>query len=1261
MKTHRYLIYSLFVLIQLEVCAQKSYRLPSGISKEQIDEKWVILKVKDPTIPVSLIHSDQEVVIFHEVNPNRPSAVDGICKVKLKPGQDVVETITQLLQDPNILYAEPVLNYQPLFVPSDPSNATNQFYLDQISAYDAWNITKGDDDITIGVIDTGLDLDHEELSSKIWVNEDEIIDGIDNDGNGYIDDRYGYDFADNDNDPNADGSTHGSQVGGIAGGDTDNGIGMSGVGYNAKIAALKGFRTIGTTSNNLFEAVTYAVDNGIEILNLSWGSLRTGLQSEQDIIDFAVLENDVIVIAAGGNTNVDGKFYPASYDHVLSVGGTDSQDSKWSLSTYNYSIDITAPSVGIFSTSINDGYKVDQGTSFAAPMVAGTAALVKTQFRDLNALQVMERIRVTADDIYQIGNNSLYDGKLGLGRLNVYKAVSESNVKSLRATAFTTQTSKSDQLFFGDTVQVKVALTNYLNRLTNPQISISSPDNTFSVLDENVFPGSINTLKSDSIFFSILLNDDLGPETNVDIRLDIQDGAYADFQFLEALTSPDYFDFGTALKTTISGSGNLGFPTSFFRDGIGMQVNGTDILSYAGFVVGTSSATTSDNLISSYQTLSREQDFNLQKNFKLLHHPAADLYGYSEFTDLANNLVIEQSSYAWKNENALLIRYRVVNNSPSTINNLSIGFYTDFDLNNSLSNQASYEASNNYLLTKDHLNTQFTATKVIANGTPGYSAINLEDENGNTSDLTNGLFTDANKYDFLTSRLQSTAGDLGNGNNVATINGTVINQMDPYESEYFTVIIAAEDSKTLLESTLSTMTDRLNTIIDNPRVLEESFSCDGSQVTIDPADGTNFRFYEDPGGTQLITEGTSFTTGTINRDTAFYVRNIDGAYASDLFQYELTLIENVADFELSTDTLYLDNETNVVTFTDRSFRANVWNWDFGQGTQATIQNPSLTFDQVGDYDISLYIENTLDCSGTTLKKLIVANRPPAPSFQPFTICPGENITISDPVADLLKVYNDSATGEVFVKGSNLSIGPFNEDTTIHVSGTYSQLESLRVPVVVDVNEVMTDFEVEIDTTSVSNQIIAKMVNQTDTHEWVVNGLSRGNSSEIVIDNSQESVTIQLQVQNSSGCVLSSEKVFEFSSSAVPSQTDVSFCQNTPSILAPQNGSIFGFYEDEDLTQLIKKGTQLIIEEESKVFVVGLDDGLPSAPREVNISKITESITIEYTTETIQNKNRVSFSVSNHEFESFQWYVDREVVETSPNPSIFLDDNVYEVI
>lgn len=1248
-----------YLVLLFSGSAQVKYRLPAGISRDQVSEEWVIVKLKGSS--ASLGDSRNEVVALHETRPGQESILDGMCKIKVRKGEDPVELINRLLKSENVLYAEPILDYQPLYLPSDPSNVTNQSYLSQISATAAWDITRGDDDITIAIIDSGLDLDHEDLASSIWTNDDDPIDGLDNDENGYVDDFYGYDFADGDNDPNADGSTHGTRVGGVAAADTDNSVGISGVGFNSKIAALKGFRTVGTTSNNLFEAIIYAVDNGMQILNLSWGSLRSGLQSEQDIIDYAVLEKNAVIVAAAGNTNVDGKFHPASYNNVLSVGAVNSSDSKWSSSTFNYSVDLMAPGVAIYSAHKDDEYGVDNGTSYAAPMVAGAAALVLSEFPELNALQVMERLRVSVDDINDIGSNASLEGKLGLGRLNVFNAVSKTDLKSLRVKDFNTETSISGSLFYGDTVKVTADFTNYLDVLTNPLISISSPDNNFTPIQNSIYPGRLTTLQEKSLSFDIILDSALEPDTPLAVRLDFSDGTYADFQFLETSTAPDHFDIGSNLKMTVAGNGNLGFADAAFEEGVGAEFNGETLLKHAGIMLATSETTVSDNMVSGYSFDGREQDFSNQTNFKLLHHPAADQFGYSTFADNTNGLLIEQSSYSYQSEDFILLRYRIVNTSNFDLTDLSVGFFTDFDLNNSLTNKSAYEETKDYQFTVDLDEALYAGTKILANGTARYSAIDIESENGNTADIED-VFSDAEKYDFLRNQQIDSAGTLGDGNDVAMMNGITFDLIPSFGNEFFTVIIATSNTQSGLESAFSSAESQLENIKQNPPVLETIYGCAGSTITLDPTAGESFRFYQDADGTTLLFEGASLETGIINSDTVFYVQNVDSAYSSDLFQYSVKLVDNVADFTMSTDTLYLDNTTNVVLFTDKSFQATSWLWDFGEGTTTALQNPSLAFSKTGTYEISLSVENPTGCADIATQTLIVAERPNPPSLEPFTVCPGESITISDVTADYLKIFDTEDAAVPSQQGSDLSVGPIVSSTIIYVSGVYSQYESLRTPVTISIENFEAGFSFEIDTLSADHNVIARAITEQSAFEWFINDSSVGSNETITIASDQDNFMARLDVSNGEGCTISTTKSFEFSSSPVPSQSDLTVCANEVATIKPGNGHIFGFYHDESLTDLIKKGTEMTLSGETKLFVVGLDDGLPSRPVEVNLTYETFDLEILTTTEVIAAKNKVSFSSNPPEgIRSFEWYVDGSLVETSASPILLFENTSYEVV
>ncbi len=1246
--------------------AQTKLLKTKSFSELKLDDQWIYVKLDGSSSNSALKALSQE---KKSLGKSGSGSIKNLIKVKVPEGKDPITFCNELRRNEGLIYADPIIEYQLLSTTSDPL-ASNQYYLDKISAYDAWDITTGDDDITIGIIDSGLDTDHEDLINNLWLNTDDPIDGIDNDENGFIDDYTGYDFADSDTDPNIQNGNHGMIVGGIAGATANNGKGIAGVGYNTKVAALKGFRSSNGTSNGLYDAIIYAADNGFEVVNLSWGRMGQPLQSEQDIINYAVLEKDMIVVAAAGNEGgkptEENKWYPASYDHVLSVGASDENDNKSSGSSFNYSVDLVAPGVSMYSTVKNDGYADGgPGTSFASPQVAAAAALVKDQFPSLNAIQIMERVRATSDDIYDIGSNSIYEGKLGKGRLNVHRAVSETNVKSLRAENPSLSTRFGETVFFGDTVQVTATLSNYLSAINNPQITISSPNSDFTISQGFFSPGYMGTMDSSEISFEVILDENIAPETTIGIRLDYSGVGYNDFQYLDVITSPDYADFGNEkLSMTISGNGNTGLDTyGVDPKGSGFQYLLDTIMNYMGMMIATNSIEVSDNIISNYSSEARAQDFGVQKNYKLYHHPGADHFGYSEFTDINRPLIIEQSNIAWENENFMILRYRIINNSTSAINNLSVGFFADWDLDEKTENYAEYDETDHYAYVRNLSNDLFGGIQVLGGDIMEYSVLDMGAFNGNSNDVDN-VFSNATKYDFLVNQNVLTAGDQGAGNDVATINGVTINTLNAYEETFVNVIYAVATSQANLETEFTDAIGQLNDFILKPRVLETVFTCDGFAVEIDPEEGVQYEFYEDPLAQDLISTAESINVTTSN-DTTFYVKNVDENYPSDIFEIRLKLLDEIADFKMSTDTLYLDHPTtNVVQFEDQSLDAVSWSWDFDEGTSSSIQNPSLSFSETGTYNISLSIENTQGCVDVISKDLVVANRPSSPNLADLIICPGENVTLNDPIADKLKVYTFQDQIVPTTSGTTTSINNVLIDTTIYVSGVYGSFESEKIPLRIDVLEVSGNIGSYPDTTSsVHNiQLVAENISPGSSLQWYLEGEPTGSNESVIIEALEGSSTVSLDIISEDACTKNLTKTINISTSPFASQDDLVSCAKELVTIRPGNGTTFGFYEDPELTRLIKKGTSLTTNEYTKVYVVGLDDGLPGLPVEVNIINEEIEVDISYIEKQIGEKYQVDLSVNtNDDVINYEWYVNGDLTETIVNPTLFFHDEGYEIV
>jgi len=245
-----------------------------------------------------------------------------------------------------IEYAEKVPKFSFFGQPND-IYYQNQWYLELLKATDAWQITTGSSSIKIAIIDNAINTNHQDLSSKIVG---------------------GWDVADNDNNPNPpsgftdNGWSHGTHCAGVAAAKTNNGLGVSSLGYNVSLMPIKTTKNSSgnpMTSDSLWVGIKYAINNNADIISMSVGSeLDSSMYSQtyQYLFDDAYSKGIVCIAAAGNagkNKNGNAKVYPASYNHVISVGATDQNDLKWYKSNYgNFSnVDVMAPGVGIFSST----------------------------------------------------------------------------------------------------------------------------------------------------------------------------------------------------------------------------------------------------------------------------------------------------------------------------------------------------------------------------------------------------------------------------------------------------------------------------------------------------------------------------------------------------------------------------------------------------------------------------------------------------------------------------------------------------------------------------------------------------------------------------------------------------------------------------------------------------------------------------------------------------------------------------------------------
>lgn len=272
---------------------------------------------------------------------------------------------------------------------------------EDINAEKAWTVSRGRSTVKIAVIDTGVDYDHPDLKKNILMNDAEFngTEGVDDDGNGYVDDVFGYDFANNDGDP-MDGHGHGTHCAGVIGA-THNRAGIRGVMGSVKVLPIKFLTDGGSgTLENAVKSIDYAIKMKVDIMSNSWG----GGGKNQALLDAIAAANEagIAFVAAAGNSynnNDKNPSYPASYkvDNVISVGSMDGNGKKSWFSNYGKeSVHVFAPGSDILSTVLKGGYKKMSGTSMATPFVSGAIGLLLTHERNLSPKEIRDRVVGTA-------------------------------------------------------------------------------------------------------------------------------------------------------------------------------------------------------------------------------------------------------------------------------------------------------------------------------------------------------------------------------------------------------------------------------------------------------------------------------------------------------------------------------------------------------------------------------------------------------------------------------------------------------------------------------------------------------------------------------------------------------------------------------------------------------------------------------------------------------------------------------------------------
>lgn len=656
--------------------------------------------------------------------------------------------------------------------PNDPLKG-NQFYLNTIKAYEAWDIEMGDTNIIVGITDTGLDKVHEDLIHGIKYNYQDTIDGLDNDNDGFIDNFCGWDVANNDNNVQWNVLGHGTFVSGFVSAVPNNNIGIAGVGYHTKILPVKIDDSTGYLSKD-YEGIVYAADHGASIINCSWGGTH-GEQFGRDIVDYASNNKGALIVAACGNSNNNIMLFPATYENVMSCAATDSMDIRWANSSYGSQVDISAPGTFVYSTWVNNSYISSHGTSFSAPIVSAAAALVKAHFPQMSNWQIREKLRVSADIIDTIPANSSTIGAMGSGRLNIYRALTDSLSPSIRYKNRNIVQSNDTLFIGGDFI-------NYLHPSSSSlqaQISINSP--YLSIVNPIQVLGTINTLSvvdnySNPFIIKILPNAPIG--YYLDIKISYTDTNYSGFEYFRISLNPDNAVLDTnTIITSVNSYSLVGFSDGSREIGSGFTYKaGRNLLSYGGLIVATANNKVSDNV---YGASIYEDDFVPITAAQKIDPPTEgdqmwlNVYNDNNASFTKNNIQVEQYSYAFNQaplDKIVFLNYKIINKGNTALANVRVGFYADWDIGLSYANKSLYDNSLKLSYTFPTSGGTYTGIQIVSDKPA--NCYNFDNDGlASSINLYDG-FMDFEKWDAMGLMRTSAGATYSYGNDVSSLLST---------------------------------------------------------------------------------------------------------------------------------------------------------------------------------------------------------------------------------------------------------------------------------------------------------------------------------------------------------------------------------------------------------------------------------------------------------------------------------------------------------
>ncbi|MCB0429210.1 MAG: S8 family peptidase [Flavobacteriales bacterium] len=615
----------------------------------------------------------------------------------------VEKVVNRILQMGFAEYAEPHLIPHLDYTPND-GLLSNQTYLNSMHVPEGWDIDKGDTSVVIGITDTGTDTDHPDLMNNIAYNTADPINGTDDDNDGYVDNYRGWDVGMNDNDPQWEALTHGVAVSGLAAASTDNSEGIASPAFKCRFLPVKIADNTGSLVG-AYEGIVYAADHGCQIINCSWGSSGYSAYNE-DIVNYAAINKNALVVAAAGNTNKDEAHYPGSYKNALNVAGYNNDGRKGSYSTYGYTVDIGAPGTSSYSTIDGGAYgSIGNGTSYASPLTAGCAAVVKSHFPSYTGLQVGERLRITADLVDTVTGNATYTEKLGAGMVNLYRALTDPDAPSVVMSDENIDDHGDNIFVVDDTLWISATFTNYLAPTSNLTATLSSPSSYVTITDNQTLLGALGTLASTDNSgdpWTVVIDSGTPQNTVITFVVDITDGSYSSKAYFKLTVNVDYINVTiNEVKTTVTSKGRTGYNLPNQVEGLGFVYKDSSLMYEGGLMLGISSGPeVSDNMRGATAGNTDEDFASVIPVYQVIPSLKSDFDLAGEFNDapasVPLNAHVKHKSFAWTeagHTKYIILQYTIINEGSTAWSDLHAGIFSDWDIMDYSQNRVATDAA----------------------------------------------------------------------------------------------------------------------------------------------------------------------------------------------------------------------------------------------------------------------------------------------------------------------------------------------------------------------------------------------------------------------------------------------------------------------------------------------------------------------------------------------------------------------------------------